>query len=134
CTVLDLGCGDGHLLQRLAAARPDCRYTGIEHAPLPWLLAKLRHLRRPNVTIRYGNFWQLDLDAFDVVYAFLSPAPMPALADKVAAGMAPGKLLISNSFLVPGCVPDQVVAVDDRRQSRLFCYKTDLKTPSKLRN
>lgn len=124
CRFIDLGCGDGRLLGRLAAARPDCHFTGIEHAPLTWLLAKCLNLRHTNVTIRYGDFWQQDLGQFDVVYAFLSPAPMPALGDKARAEMETGKLLISNSFPVPDQAAEEVLALADRRQTRLFCYKT----------
>lgn len=134
CRFIDLGCGDGGLLARLAAARPDCRYTGIEHAPLPWLLARLRHLRHNNVSIHYGDFWQHDLGAYDVVYAFLSPAPMPALADKVQAEMGGDKLLISNSFSVPEQEAGQIITVNDARQTQLFFYKIGLRTPSKPRN
>lgn len=123
CSVIDLGCGDGRLLSRLASARPDCRYTGIEHAPLTWLLAYCLNLRHANVAIRYGDFWQQDLSHFDVVYAFLSPAPMPALANKAQAQMEPGKLLISNSFSIPDRQAEQTIELADRRQTRLFCYK-----------
>ena len=134
CSFIDLGCGDGHLLRRLADARPDCCYTGIEHAPATWLLAKLMNLGRPNVNIRYGDFWQHPLAQFDIVYAFLSPAPMPALAEKVQAEMEQGKLLISNSFPIPEQEADAVIEVADRRQTRLFCYKIGLKVPAKPRN
>lgn len=134
CEFIDLGCGDGHLLRRLARARPDCRFTGIEHAPAPWLLAKLINLGRPNVVIRHGDFWQQDLGSFDVVYVFLSPAPMPALADKARAEMESGKLLISNSFPIPGQDADSVIDVADRRQTRLFFYKIGLRNASKPRN
>ena len=134
CDFIDLGCGDGHLLRRLAAARPDCRFTGIEHAPATWLLAKLMNLGRPNVNIRYGDFWQQNLGQFDIVYAFLSPAPMPALADKARGEMEQGKLLISNSFPIPDQETEAVIEVADRRQTRLFFYKTGLKVPAKPRN
>lgn len=122
CRVLDLGCGDGGLLLRLARARPDCQFTGIEHAPLTWLLAKLRSLGRPNVTIRHGNFWAAPLTQYAVVYAFLSPAPMPRLWVKACTEMAPNALLVSNSFAVPGIEPASTTAVADRRNTRLFLY------------
>jgi hypothetical protein len=134
CEFVDLGCGDGRLLSRLAAARPDCRFTGIEHAPLTWLLARLLNLRQTNVAILYGDFWKLDLGHFDIAYAFLSPAPMPDLAAKVQAEMKSDKLLISNSFPIPDLAADHVIDIPDRRQTRLFCYKIGLKTPSKPRN
>ncbi|MCZ7653094.1 MAG: class I SAM-dependent methyltransferase [Rhodocyclaceae bacterium] len=39
--VIDLGAGTGMLLRRLAQARPEARFTGVEHAPLPYLAARL---------------------------------------------------------------------------------------------
>lgn len=134
CSVIDLGCGDGRLLGQLAAARPDCRFTGIEHAPLPCLLAKWLNRQHPNVVIRHGDFWQQPLDEFDAVYAFLSPAPMAALEGKLETEMQSGKLLISNSFPVPAREADQLIEVNDRRRTRLFCYKIGLKTAAKPRN
>lgn len=122
CRVLDLGCGDGGLLRQLAKARPDCLFTGIEHAPLPWLAARLRTLGLTNVTIRYGDFWQEPLGRYAVVYAFLSPAPMPQLWTKAMREMSPGALLVSNSFAVPGQPADATVEVADRRNTRLFLY------------
>ena len=122
CNLIDLGCGEGGLLRRLAAARPDCRFTGIEHAPLTWLLARLGALGRSNLTIRRGDLWQEPLGGYAVVYAFLSPAPMLELWSKARAEMAPDALLVSNSFEVPGVEPESALTVADRRNTRLFLY------------
>lgn len=121
--VIDLGCGTGSLLNRLARTRPDCHFVGIEHAPLPWLIARLRTLGLPNVTIRRGNFWLESWAQYSFVYAFLSPAPMPDLWEKACAEMAPDALLVSNSFEVPGVPVLQEVRVGDRRRTRLHCYR-----------
>ncbi len=126
--VLDLGCGDGGLLSRLAKARPDCHFTGIEHAPLPWLVAKLRSLRLSNLAIRRGDFWQEPLGEYGLVYAFLSPAPMPQLWEKARAEMKIGAVLVSNSFAVPDVAPDSIVAVADRRATRLYVYRSPCRT------
>ncbi len=123
CFVLDLGCGDGGLLRRLAQLRPDANFVGIEHAPLTWLWARLRASGRDNVDIRHGDFWTTPLTPYDVVYAFLSPAPMPRLWEAARAQMRPGTLLVSNSFEVPGETPERTVAVADRRATQLLCYR-----------
>ncbi len=60
---------------------------------------------------------------YDVVYAFLSPAPMPRLWEKAGIEMAPGAMLISNSFVVPDVAPVAVITVDDRRATRLYVYR-----------
>lgn len=121
-TLIDLGCGDGGLLRHLARTRPECDFLGVEHAPLPWLWARLASLALPNCCIRLGDFWGRHLGKQDVVYAFLSPAPMPRLWRKAREEMRPGSLLISNSFPVPDIEPGQVVEVGDRRRTRLYCY------------
>lgn len=121
--VLDLGCGDGALLAELARARPDCRFVGYEHAPLPWLWARLRCRRLPNVSVRLGDFWPHALSPYDLVYAFLSPAPMERLWAKAAVELRPGALLVSNSFAVPGATAERMLELQDRRRTRLYCYR-----------
>jgi hypothetical protein len=125
CRVLDIGCGDGGLLRRLARARPDCEFVGIEHAPLPWLLGKLRTLDLTNAKVRLGNFWPEPFRGYDVIYAFLSPAPMPRLWEKARAELGPEARLVSNSFVVPGVEPRHIVRVGDRRDTRLYVYPSD---------
>ncbi|HTY03296.1 MAG TPA: class I SAM-dependent methyltransferase [Rhodocyclaceae bacterium] len=123
CRVIDLGCGNGVLLARLAEARPDCQFFGIEHAPLPWVWAMLVSVRHPNCRVRLGSFWNRSLADYAVIYAFLSPAPMPRLWAKASAEMTPDALFITNSFPVPGVAPEREVLVGDRAATRLYCYR-----------
>lgn len=123
CHVVDLGCGNGCLLSQLARSRPDCEFLGIEHAPLPWLWARIKTSRLPNVHVRRGDFWKQHLGLFEVVYTFLSPVPMPQLWEKAGAEMRDDGLLISNTFAVPGAEPEQVIEVADRRATRLLLYR-----------
>ncbi len=126
CRIIDLGCGHGGLLRILARARPDCQFVGIEHAPLPWLWAKLASRRDANLEIRHGDFWKISLAEFDVVYAFLSPAPMPRLFQQARAQMQPDALLLSNSFEVPEIKATRLIEVDDRRSTLLHVYQPGL--------
>lgn len=121
--VIDLGGGTGGLLARLAAARPDLAFTGIESAPLPYLAGRLGAGRRGNVAWRRGDFWREPLAGYDLAYAFLSPVPMARLWAKACAEMRSGALLVSNSFAVPGVEPAATRQLGDRRRTRLYLYR-----------
>ena len=120
---LDIGAGIGSVIAPLARQQPASRFEGLENAPLTWLVGRLYTAGRPNCRLRYGDLWQEDLGPWNVVYAFLSPEPMPELARKVAMEMAPQGLFISNSFPVPGAQPERIIEVGDARQTRLYCYR-----------
>lgn len=120
---IDLGAGVGSIVRPLASARPAASFTGIENAPATWLAGRLRTAGLKNCTWCWGDIWQARLAEYDVVYAFLSPAPMPALWQKVVAEMRPGSLFISNSFPVPEVEASRIVEIDDARQTRLYCYQ-----------
>lgn len=120
---LDLGAGLGSTTVPLADALPASHFTGYENAPLTWLAGLLLSRGRPNIRWRWDDLWQARLGDYDVVYAFLSPAPMPRLWEKVRAEMPPGSLFVSNSFPVPGIAPTRIVEVDCTPPRPLYCYQ-----------
>lgn len=123
CRFIDLGAGLGSTVVPLADNLPEHRFTGVENAPLTWLAGRLLGIGRPNLAWRWGDLWQVDLGAYDVVYAFLSPAPMARLWEKVQAEMKPGSLFISNSFPVPGATPERIIEVACVPPRPLYCYQ-----------
>lgn len=120
---LDLGAGLGSTTVPLADQLPDSQFTGYENAPLTWLLGRLFSVGRPNLRWRWDDLWQARLGDYDVIYAFLSPAPMAELWTKAQAEMRPGSLFISNSFPVPGVVPSRIIEVDCTPPRPLYCYE-----------
>lgn len=106
---IDIGSGLGGLILHLAARRAESAFTGIEVAPLPWLASLLR-ARMGGSRGRFirGNYGRLDFAHYDVVFAYLSPAAMPALWRKASMEMRPGTLLLSYEFMIPGIAPDVV--------------------------
>ncbi|WP_109014234.1 class I SAM-dependent methyltransferase [Novimethylophilus kurashikiensis] len=124
-TFIDVGCGLGGVLTHLASARPDGFFYGIEHAPLPFFMSWLRIklARQANCQVTWGSFWRVDLNRYDVVYAYLSPVPMPTLWQKAKNEMRPGSVLISNTFDIPGHPPHQIVQVDDLHKSKLYLWR-----------
>jgi SAM-dependent methyltransferase len=120
---IDLGCGPAGNLLGLARQFPQAQFVGVETAPLSFAIAWLRALPRSNCRIRYENLWRTDLAQFDVVYCFLSPAPMPRLWGKALAQMPAGSHLVSNTFEVPGVPADRQVELHDWRNSRLLLWQ-----------
>ena len=122
--VADLGAGLGGPLAFLAKHRAGVRFTGIEASPVIWLLAWLRtRPNRSNCRMRFGSLWSTQLGEYRVVYAFLSPAPMRELWAKAQREMKPGSILISNTFDIPGAVPEREIPLPDRRDARLLVYR-----------
>lgn len=116
----DLGSGIGSVVAGLARARPDGKFLGVEIAPLPFLIGRARCLGLANCTMKWGSFEKIDLSGYDVVYAFLSPVPMPMLFEKARREMKPGSTFVSNSFTVPGAEADEVF---EMRGKRLYFWK-----------
>ena len=120
---LDLGCGDARVLTRLAAHRPDSRFEGVEQALVPWIMGLLRcRMTDGRCAVMREDLWTVDLGAYDVVYAYLSPAVMPEVWAKATREMHPGSRLIS-AFAVPGVAPDDTVEVDDAVRTSLRVYR-----------
>lgn len=121
--VLDFGSGTGSMPIGLARRHPQQSFDGIEAAWLPYLRSRFKATGLSNVRLIRGDFWNLDLSPYTVVYAFLSTEPMPRLWQKVCREMQPGSIFISNSFRVPGVDPSEIVHVDDERETELLIYR-----------
>jgi len=129
--LIDLGCGLGGPLARIHKFRPEARLVGIEAAPLNWLIAKFRlKLGGAKADIRLGNLWSANLSGYDIVYAYLSPAPMARLWDKALLEMKPGSLFISNTFSVDDVDtsfdPDEIIELSkpgDLSHARLLIWR-----------
>ncbi|HZV98944.1 MAG TPA: class I SAM-dependent methyltransferase [Methylophilaceae bacterium] len=102
-SMVDIGSGLGDLAMHISASRPGSRIVGVEIAPLPWLISRMRAwFRKSSARFDYGDYRKLDFADFDVVFAYLSPAAMTALWQKACTEMRPGTLLISYEFEIEG--------------------------------
>lgn len=112
-SFVDLGSGMGGLLFDLSTRCESGHFFGIEYAPLPWLISRLRQIaKRARVNIRYGSFFDCHLSEFDVVFCYLSPAAMTAIWEKAKSEMRPGTLFLSYEFVIPLATPDVVLNIE----------------------
>jgi SAM-dependent methyltransferase len=123
-TFIDLGSGLGDVPFYLESRFPQGRFYGTEIAPAPWFISRLRAwLKHSRVVFMRRNYTVLDLAEFDVVFAFLSPAAMPALWQQAQSQMRSGGLFISLSFSVNARQPDHVVPLAEGARHTLYAWR-----------
>jgi trans-aconitate methyltransferase len=123
--IYDLGSGWGGLAAALARAYPDHQVIGIERSPLPWAFSRLRLALRPraNLTFRRGDFMTDPLADAGLVVCYLAGGLMPPLARKLAAELAPGALVLSQTFAMPDWRAADSVHADDFDKTPVYLYE-----------
>lgn len=121
---LDLGCGLGGAVVSMARCPNVVHAAGVETAPLSLWIARWR-ARRVGAQVAGLSLWQVALNHYNLVYAFLSPAPMTRLQEKVLEEMPPQSLFVSNSFPLPDVPATEIWQLNDRRGTYLYLYRFD---------
>lgn len=121
---IDLGSGFGGVLFYLEPRFPLGRFEGAEIAPASWLVSRMRAAwRKSRVVFHRRDYGGLDLGDYDVVFAFLSPAVMPALWAQAQAQMRAGAWFVSLSFDVAGAPPDRTISLADGPRHTLYAWR-----------
>ncbi|OSQ32306.1 cyclopropane-fatty-acyl-phospholipid synthase family protein [Thalassospira sp. MCCC 1A03138] len=104
CRVVDFGSGWGDLAISIARARPDITVTGVELSPLPYAVSRIRArlAQLENLSLVRADFRKRDQDPGDVVVCFLDPRVMADVGDVLNQRMAPGGIVLSRAFAIPG--------------------------------
>jgi hypothetical protein len=130
CKIIDIGSGIGGLCLSVAKHKPESIVTGIEIAPLPWLISVIRSKYHPHRTkFLLGSYYQLNFATYDIVFAYLSPAAMPAIWEKAKNEMRESGLFISYEFAVPDVMPSQVFTPTKNSPST-YLYRLPAITPN----
>jgi len=122
--VYDLGAGDGKFLHQLVKTT-GCRGEGFEISPFFWLLGELRAATSKKWKMHLQNFLNIDLSEPTVIFTFLAPAGLPALAQKLQTEVKPGTKIISYGFQLEGFTPLQIIdpQPDHPTGSKLYVYR-----------
>lgn len=98
--LLELGCGDGKVLQ--AAAQRGIRCVGYELNPLLVVVCWLRLWRyRRLVRVVWGNYWRADWPRADAVFGFILPKFMSKLDAKIISEHRGPLKVVSFAFPIP---------------------------------
>jgi len=124
-TIYELGAGWGGNALALAGSFPDHAVVAIERSPLPWLVARLRAAvsGHRNLSVRRGDFMKRDFSDAVLAVCYLSGRQMPGVAGKLRRELAPGALVLTHTFALPGWQPVDTVQADDLYKSPVYLYE-----------
>jgi hypothetical protein len=131
--VYELGSGWGGLAVSIARRHPKARVLAIEASPVPWLYsaAVSLALRLPNLRFLRADFFSCSLADASVVVCYLYPGGMERLATKLEIELAPGTVVVSNTFRVPGWEPERYVELEDMHRTRIYLYRVGPDAPGR---
>lgn len=139
--IVELGSGDARVIRYLAMSFDDITATGVEINPVLVSESRKRVERdrlEERVEIVRGDLFSHPLDCYNVVYAYLTPAALLKLRDKLAALLLRGGRVMTLDYRVPGLEPaDKEEVHTPGRRHVLYLYTSEsaplsLRLPGKL--
>lgn len=122
--VHELGAGFGGVAFALADALPSTSVIAWEASFVPFAVCWLRQRARArrNLSIRRGDLFSADLRRARLVCCYLYPGAMSALAPKLARELPGGAVVLSQTFAVPGWVPETTRRAADLYRTPIYRY------------
>ncbi len=99
-TFIDIGCGDGRVLQ--LAEQQGAKCVGYEISIPTFLLAKYKTRSNSNIKIFFKNFWKQELTNYDFIYIFMQQKPMVKFYQEVWPKLKPQTVVVSAAFRIHG--------------------------------
>jgi hypothetical protein len=109
---VDVGAGDGRMLQAVKQAFPGVEAIGYENALAMWMIGRVRlWISRTKGKFLLRDARRDDLSRADVVFLYLGPTMMGSLQEKFDRELRPGTRVLSHCFRFPDRVPLQEILV-----------------------
>jgi len=119
---LDIGCGDGRVVESVAQKFSWAQCIGIENSPYPYYLAKKRRKKSlAHYEIKKGNFFWEDISEYNVIYCYLLPSLMKKVWKKIQSECKEGTLLYSSAFEIPWKSPEEKIFI--KENTYFYVYK-----------
>ena len=122
--IYELGAAWGSLAVPLARAFPDRRIIAYELSTIPWLFLwlRVRVCGPKNIEVVRRDFFRDDLGKAAVVVCYLFPGSMVRLSTKLRSELTPGTVVVSNTFALPGWVPEQMSQLKDLYRTKIYRF------------
>jgi SAM-dependent methyltransferase len=122
-TMVDLGCGDGRVLEAVQRAAPGMKLVGVDNNPLPLVLARMK--LGATAKLKRRDILQTDLTGVTRVFCYLGPELMAQLEKKFERELTAEARVVSMQFPIPNRKPVKEVelAHGKAHAARLYVYK-----------
>jgi hypothetical protein len=122
--VLEIGSGFGGFCLFIKKPKPDSTVVGVELSPIIWLYSHIRQLiLKIDCQFLRQDYRRMDFAKQDLIFAFLSPAAMPALYLQAKKQMKSGAILASYCFEIPCAQNESVEEIEISYGKTLYVWR-----------
>ncbi len=122
--IYDLGCGSGSLLLPLAKEFSQHQFTGYEWDWLPYLIAKIRCRKYPNIKIIKADFMLQNYNDAGLILCYTGATLSHPLGEKLNNELPAGSLVISEAFKLDHLPPKETLeAPTIKMPIKIFLYQ-----------
>jgi SAM-dependent methyltransferase len=122
--VLEIGSGFGGFCLFIKKHKPDSTVVGVELSPIIWLYSRIRQLvLKIDCQFLRQDYRRMNFTKQDLIFAFLSPAAMPALYLQAKKQMKTGAILASYRFEIPCAKNESVEEIEISYGKTLYVWR-----------
>ena len=122
--VLEIGSGFGGFCLFIKKHKPDSTVVGVELSPIIWLYSHIRQLiLKIDCQFLRQDYRRMNFANHDLIFAFLSPAAMPALYLQAKKQMKSGAILASYCFEIPCAQNESVEEIEISYGKTLYVWR-----------
>jgi hypothetical protein len=109
---VDLGCGDGRVMEFCLKQVPGISCLGLERGFVPFFLAKIRLKGLKSARVLRSDFFKYDLSGATHIFAYLSSSAMDKLLPKLEKELRPKTRMVSCDFAFSKKEPLKIINLD----------------------
>lgn len=123
--IYDLGSGWGGLALSAGSHFPNSKVIGIESSPVPYWFSKAAKtlLHSKNVEFQRADIFSRNYSDASAIICYLHRDAVRKLAEQLPSQLKPGTYVISNTFLLPGWKPIEVLETGDLNRTKVYVYR-----------
>jgi SAM-dependent methyltransferase len=122
--VLEIGSGFGGFCLFIKKHKPDSTVVGVELSPIIWLYSHIRQIiLKIDCQFLRQDYRRMNFAKQDLIFAFLSPAAMPALYLQAQKQMKSGAILASYCFEIPCAQNESVEEIEISYGKTLYVWR-----------